>query len=147
MISAGPSLPDRASGAWRYGDSSANSILVIENNAAIADMLYWALELEGYRAAEVKGGQAALDWLDNFFRTGRSPSLILLGVSTPWLYTKAFLHDLHEKWNNMPYKRPPIIILTTLPVEIDNVEHLVVQKPFHIRDLVAEIRQALAAQD
>ena len=36
-------------------------VLVIDDNPAIRDMVVWALELDGFEAAEASEGQEALD--------------------------------------------------------------------------------------
>ena len=115
-------------------------VLVVDDNAAICDMLSWALELAGYRACAIPGGESALTWIDTAIQSGDSPTLILLDLS---LETKraAHLHRLRARWKTAP---PPIIVLTTSK-EIDDelAGERVVHKPFHVHDLLVEVHKVL----
>ncbi len=124
----------------RFDGVRRRLVLVIDDNAAICDMLSWALELAGFRASAIPGGESALTWIDTAIQSGDSPTLILLDLS---LETKAaaYLHRLRARWKTAP---PPIIVLTTSK-EIDNelAGERVVHKPFHVHDLLVEVQKVL----
>src|SRR5260221_12529383 len=73
-------------------------VLVVDDNAAIRDMVSWALELDGYEPAEAAEGQEALAWIDNAAREGRYPSVILLDLAMPGMDGGTFLQRLQARW-------------------------------------------------
>jgi len=118
-------------------------VLVVDDNAAIRDMVSWALELDGYEAAEVSDGQEALSWMDNAAREGRYPAVILLDLTMPRMDGDTFLRRLHTQWEQAR-PIPPIVIITAardaseLPrMHVDQV----IIKPFHVRDLLDAVRE------
>ncbi len=120
-------------------------VLVIDDNAAIRDMVSWALELEGYEPAEAAEGQEALDWLQNAAREGRYPSVILLDLAMPGMDGSTFLERLHEQWETAqaPYPRPAIVVITAAKGNHDAISlgvEQVIAKPFHVRDLLDIVR-------
>ena len=116
---------------------SLRHVLVVEDNVAIADMLCQTLELAGYRATAYVGAEA---WIDSAMQSDDPPALVLLGLDNPETNGAAFLHHLRVEWKTAP----PIIVLTTSKEIHDEVAgERVVQKPFHVRDLLAEIHNVL----
>ena len=116
---------------------SSRHVLVVEDNVAIADMLCQTLELAGYRATVHTGGEA---WIDNAMQSDDPPALVLLDLDNPETNGVAFLHHLRVEW----HAAPPIIVLTTSKEIHDELAgERVVQKPFHIRYLLAEIHKVL----
>ena len=68
------------------------------------------------------------------------PALVLLDLDNPETNGAAFLHHLRVEWSTAP----PIIVLTTSKEIHDELAgERVVQKPFHVRDLLAEIHKVL----
>jgi DNA-binding response OmpR family regulator len=119
--------------------SSGKLILVIDDRPDICDMLRQALTLNGYRVTTSPGGDA---WIDHAMQSGDPPSLVLLDLSDPTMDRVAFLHSLRAQWQ----AAPPIIVLTTnkqIYDELTTVER-VICKPFHVRDLLAEIQRGLS---
>lgn len=118
-------------------------VLVIDDNPAIRDMVVWALELDGFEAAQAAEGQEALDWMYNAAREGRYPSVILLDLAMPGMDGKTFLEHLHVQWEPS-HPLPSIIIITAVTkgpeVNSPGVEQ-VVMKPFHVRDLLDLVRK------
>src|SRR5712671_3442662 len=86
-------------------------VLVVDDNAAIRDMVSWALELDGYEPAEAAEGQEALAWIDNAAREGRYPSVILLDLSMPVMNGNAFLDQLRAQWESI-HALPAIVVIT-----------------------------------
>jgi CheY-like chemotaxis protein len=120
------------------------SILIAEEQPAIQDLLYWILQLAGYHSIMCAGRQAALTWADQEMAGRDIPAVLLLDLS--FLDTKVatdFLRHLRAHWHDTGGVLPQTIVLTTNPqvlAELGHREH-VLQKPFHVRDLLALIRQ------
>ena len=117
-------------------------VLIVDDNAAIRDMVSWALELDGFEAAEVADGQEALDWMDNAAREGRYPAVILLDLTMPRMDGDTFLQRLQAQWEKAR-PIPPIVIITaaqnTPKLPITHVNQVII-KPFHVRELLDAVR-------
>lgn len=123
----------------------APHVLIAEDQPAIGELLRWALHLAGYRATVCAGRQAALTWRDQPMASEDAPVVLLLDVSL--LCTKAvadFLCHVRAHWQDADVL-PQIIVLTTnTQVQADlGQKERVLQKPFHVRDLITLIQQAL----
>ncbi len=122
----------------------APSILIAEEQPAIQDLLCWILQLAGYHPIMCAGRQAALTWPDKAMAERDIPMVLLLDLS--FLNTKEatdFLCHLRTHWQDTGGVLPQTIVLTTnpqVPAELGRGEY-VLQKPFHVRDLLALIRQ------
>jgi CheY-like chemotaxis protein len=120
-------------------------VLVVDDNVSIRDMVSWALELDGFEAAEVADGQEALDWMDNAAREGRYPAVILLDLSMPHMDGDTFLRRLQAQWEKAR-PIPPIVIITAsqnasaLPRMF---VHQVIVKPFNVRDLLDAVSNVI----
>ncbi len=120
-------------------------VLVVDDNVSIRDMVSWALELDGFEAAEVADGQEALDWMDNAAREGRYPAVILLDLSMPHMDGDTFLRCLQAQWEKAR-PIPPIVIITAsqnasaLPRMF---VHQVIVKPFNVRDLLDAVSNVI----
>jgi CheY-like chemotaxis protein len=127
--------------------SEGNSpvVLIVDDNAAIRDMVSWALELDGYEAAEAAEGQEALDWIDDAAREGRHPAVILLDLAMPGMDGSSFLNQLHTSWStfHIAYPMPVVVAITANAASFDakslGVERIVI-KPFHLRDILDLVR-------
>ncbi len=117
-------------------------VLIVDDNAAIRDMVSWALELDGIEAAEVADGQEALDWMDNAAREGRYPAVILLDLTMPRMDGDTFLQRLQAQWEKAR-PIPPIVIITaaqnTPKLPPKHVNQVII-KPFHVRELLDAVR-------
>jgi DNA-binding response OmpR family regulator len=120
------------------------SILIAEEQPAIQDLLCRTLQLAEYHPIMCAGRQAALTWPDNARAERDIPMVLLLDLSL--LDAKGatdFLCHLRTHWQDTGGVLPQIIVLTTDPhvaAELGRREY-VLQKPFHVRDLLALIRQ------
>ncbi len=118
-------------------------VLVVDDNAAIRDMVSWALELDGYEPAEAAEGLEALAWIDNAAREGRYPSVILLDLAMPGMNGNAFIDQLRALWE-AKHPLPAIIVITAATEKQEMlqtpVKHVIV-KPFHVRDLLDAVRK------
>jgi two-component system, chemotaxis family, chemotaxis protein CheY len=120
-------------------------VLVVDDNAAIRDMVSWALELDGYEAAEAAEGREALAWMDNAAREGRYPAVILLDLYMPGMDGDAFLQQLQAQWEKA--NPMPAIVLITASQNAPGLSHIhanqVIIKPFHVRDLLDTVRDLI----
>ncbi len=121
-------------------------VLVVDDNAAIRDMLSWALELNGYEPVVATEGQEALDWIDNAAREGRYPDVILLDLAMPGMDGDTFLRHLQIRWEAT---RPlPIIVIITADTSGSAKANLLVQhvivKPFRVSELLDVLRTLMA---
>lgn len=122
----------------------APSVLIAEEQPAIQDLLCWTLQLAGYRPIMCAGRQDALTWPDKVMAERDIPMVLLLDLSL--LDTKEatdFLRHLRTHWQDTGGVIPQIIVLTTNPQVAADLGHreYVLQKPFHVRNLLALIRQ------
>ncbi|ARU03371.1 two-component system response regulator CreB [Comamonas serinivorans] len=116
-------------------------ILLVEDEAAIADTLRYMLTAEGFEAVWCATGQAALQAF-----ALQTPSLAILDVGLPDI--SGF--DLFRKLQALPGGRDtPMLFLTARSDEIDAVVGLelgaddYVTKPFSPRELMARVRMIL----
>lgn len=117
------------------------SILIVEDETAIADTLAYALTSDGFTPHHVTLGQSALDLL----RSPESPrpALIVLDVGLPDMSGFDVCRRLRQ------FSDTPVIFLTARSDEIDRIVGLeigaddYVTKPFSPRELVARIRAVL----
>jgi two-component system response regulator RegX3 len=116
-------------------------LLVIEDEASIADPLAYMLEREGFEVAVASTGPAGLE---EFARSGAD--LVLLDLMLPGLAGTEVCRTLRQT------SSVPIIMLTARDSEVDKVVGLelgaddYVTKPFSHRELVARIRAVLRRQ-
>ncbi len=122
------------------------TVLIVEDEKNIVDILRFNLQREGYQTAEAYDGEAGLAQA----RTA-DPDLILLDVMLPKMNGFDVCRKLREEGSNVP-----IIILTAREEEADKVLGLeigaddYITKPFSMRELVARVsanirRTAMAA--
>ncbi|CAG7857648.1 Phosphate regulon transcriptional regulatory protein PhoB [biofilm metagenome] len=118
-----------------------NTILVVEDEAAIRDMLKIILEQAGFKpllADEVSAAQIQL--------TDHSPDLILLDWMLPGITGVEWARRLKK---DTSYSEIPIIMLTARGEEEDKVRGLEIgaddylTKPFSPKELIARIRAVL----
>ena len=119
----------------------ARRILLVEDEAAIREMLHMALERAGFEVAEAADAQQAQERL-----VEKVPDLILLD----WMLPGTSGVDLARRWKKEALTRDvPIIMLTARSEEDDRVRGFdvgaddYVTKPFSPRELIARIRAVL----
>src|SRR6266516_20396 len=116
----------------------AATVLVVEDEEAIASVVRAYLERDGYRVKWVRSGQACLDAL------AREPAqLVVLDIGLPDF-------DGFEVCRRIRMRsQMPIIMLTARDEEVDRVAGLevgaddYVAKPFSARELVARVKAIL----
>lgn len=114
------------------------SVLIIEDEQPIVDILKFNLEKEGYIVFEAMDGVTGLD-----YALSKSPDLILLDVMLPGMDGFEICKKVREK------SSVPIIMLTARDEEVDKVLGLelgaddYMTKPFSIRELTARVKANL----
>ncbi len=120
-----------------------SSILIVEDDADIADSLHYNLKREGFRpviaeSAE-KGLRIALD-------EKTAPSLILLDIMLPGMTGMELCRRLRREPLT---EKTPIIILTAKAAEGDKISGLemgaddYIVKPFSVKEVIARVRAVL----
>ena len=123
----------------------AAKILIVEDEAAIRQMLSMVLTQEGYNSLEVANVGAAFEMLENL-----TPDLILLDWMMSGLSGLEFTRRLKKTPNT---RSIPIILLTAKSEEADKVTALdagaddYITKPFSTPELIARIRALLRRSD
>ncbi|OJX64495.1 MAG: DNA-binding response regulator [Micrococcales bacterium 73-13] len=114
------------------------SILIVEDEAALAEPLEYLLSREGYETTTASDGVAALAAFDR-----SPPDLVLLDLMLPGIPGTEVCRRLRAR------SQTPIIMLTAKDAEIDVVLGLelgaddYVTKPYSSRELLARIRAVL----
>jgi DNA-binding response OmpR family regulator len=114
------------------------TILVVEDDVALCDLIRTHLEAEGYAVIQVFDGQSALIAVEQ-----HHPDLIILDWMLPGLDGLAVCRRLRQKYLT------PIVMLTARTDEVDQILGLEVgaddyiSKPFSIRQVLAKVRAIL----
>ncbi|MBW3576213.1 MAG: response regulator transcription factor [Actinobacteria bacterium] len=114
------------------------TILLVEDEAAIAEGLTASLEADGFRPVWVSSGDAAISAWER-----ERPDLVLLDLMLPGTSGTEVCRRLRARSN------VPIIMVTARGAEVDRVVGLelgaddYVTKPFSTRELIARIRAVL----
>jgi CheY-like chemotaxis protein len=119
-------------------------VLVVDDDAALRQLLQRMLEPEGFAVVEAENGRVALERLRDV-----SPSVVLLDLMMPEMDGFEFVAQFrrHEAWRAIP-----IVVMTARDLSRDDHERLngyvqkILQKGAHGRDqLLAEVRELVAA--
>ena len=111
------------------------TVLIVEDEKNIVDILRFNLQREGYRTVEAYDGADGLEKARK-----ENPDLILLDVMLPKMIGFDVCRTLREEGNNVP-----VIILTAREEEADKVSGLeigaddYIVKPFDSNELVARV--------
>ncbi len=117
------------------------TVLMVEDDAAICEMLQRFLESKGYQVVIAESGEVALERL-----TERSPDLMLLDWMLPDLDGIEVLRKVRKRGHLSDL---PVIMLTAKAEEMDKVKGLDVgaddymTKPVSLKELEARIRSLL----
>jgi two-component system response regulator AdeR len=113
-------------------------VLVVEDEAGIADILVAYLERDGLRTLHADNGQTALQW----FRSHR-PDIVLLDIRLPEIDGVDVLRAIRAESDT------PVIMVTAMADDIDKLLSLrmgaddYVVKPFNPAEVVARVRAVL----
>lgn len=116
-------------------------VMVVEDEAALATMLRYNLEKEGYRVCEAADGEEALALMAE-----RNPDLVVLDWMLPVLSGIEVCRQIRRKVRTRDI---PVIMLTARGEEGDKVRGLntgaddYITKPFSLPELMARIRALL----
>jgi DNA-binding response OmpR family regulator len=117
---------------------SGRTILLVEDEAAIVDVVRRYLERDGYRVAVSADGQRAVDEFQRL-----RPDLVLLDLMLPGLDGWEVCRRIRQQGNT------PVIMLTARDEEADKLIGLelgaddYITKPFSPREVVARVRAVL----
>ena len=126
--------------------NTQKTVLIVEDEKNIVDILRFNLQREGYRTLEAYDGESGLAQA-----VSANPDLILLDVMLPKMNGFDVCKSLRSQGSNVP-----VIILTAREEEADKVLGLeigaddYITKPFSMRELIARVganirRTAMAA--
>ncbi len=117
------------------------SILVVEDESALAEVLRYNLESEGFKVAVAHDGRSAMEQLED-----THPDLVILD----WMLPEMSGLDICRTMRRRPELRDvPVIMLTAKGEEYDRVRGLdagaddYVVKPFSPKELIARVRAVL----
>lgn len=119
-------------------DTEKKTILIVDDEAPIVDMLDFNLKKEGYDTIVATDGEQAIEKALN-----EKPSLILLDIMIPKVDGLTVCKKIRHTLN------VPIIMVTAKSEEIDKILGLelgaddYITKPFSIRELMARIKANL----
>ncbi len=120
-------------------------ILIVEDEKPIRDMVYFALDSDGYEIVEAVNGKEAVEQLAQ-----ESPSLILMDWMLPDVSGLELVRRIKR---DEITSHIPIIMLTAKTEERDKIEGLdsgaddYITKPFSVRELSARIRAVMRRID
>ena len=112
------------------------TVLIVEDEKNIVDIIRFNLQREGYETLEAYDGEAGLSAAHE-----NNPDLILLDVMMPRMTGFEVCKALRGEGNN-----PPVIILTAREEEEDKILGLeigaddYITKPFSMRELMARVK-------
>ena len=119
-------------------DNDKKTILIVDDEQHIVDILVYNLEKEGYNTLQANDGLTAVD-----IALSKKPDLILLDIMLPKMDGLAVCKRIRHTLN------VPILMLTAKDEEIDKILGLelgaddYITKPFSVRELMARIKANL----
>ncbi len=122
-------------------DRDKKTILVVDDEKNIRDLLVFNLQNEGYNTLEAEDGLQAVD-----IALKESPDLILLDVMLPKLDGKSVCKKLRYSLN---MSNIPILMISAKDTETDKIVGLeigaddYITKPFQIREVIARVKANL----
>jgi DNA-binding response OmpR family regulator len=138
LNTARPTSVPRTITAMAEATKLKRSVLVVDDESMVREVVCAYLEREGFTTLEAIDGQTALSLVDE-----HAPDLIVLDVMLPKLDGYSVLAELRK------HTQVPVILLTARADEVDRVLGLelgaddYVVKPFSPRELAARVRSVL----
>ncbi len=120
----------------------SNKVLVIDDEKAIADIIKFNLEQEGYTVETAYDGEEGINKVHSWI-----PELVLLDIMMPKKDGFQVLKEIRKSYNF------PVIMLTAKEAEVDKVLGLelgaddYVVKPFSMRELIARVKANFRRMD
>jgi two-component system chemotaxis response regulator CheY len=111
------------------------SVLVVEDDDSIREMIVLSLEDVGYSVLDARDGELAMDVLRN-----GSPDLLLVDLRMPLMDGFEFMRRYSESGG-----RAPIIVLSAAR-DVDLARHeiraaAIIEKPFDLNELIATVER------
>ena len=119
-------------------NKDVKTVLIVDDEQAIIDVLKFNLLKEGYRTIEAKDGQTGLE-----MALKERPNLIMLDIMLPKMDGLTVCQRVKSVVNI------PIVILTAKDEEVDKIVGLelgaddYITKPFSVRELIARVKANL----
>jgi DNA-binding response OmpR family regulator len=116
----------------------SQTILIVDDEAKLREMIRLYLEQEGYKVVEAKNGREAL-----FVARDAKPDLVILDLMMPEMNGTEFMRQFSKESDT------PVIMLTAKVSDTDKILGLeigaddYVTKPFNVRELTARVRAVL----
>jgi len=113
-----------------------HTVLIVEDEKSIVDILRFNLQKEGFETLEAYDGQSGLDLV-----LSQSPDLILLDLMLPVLNGFEVCKTIRDQGINTP-----VLIITAREAENDKILGLdlgaddYITKPFSVRELMARVK-------
>ena len=121
------------------------TVLIVDDEAAIRDMLKIALEMAGFQCLEARNAHEAQVTITDF-----SPDLVLLD----WMMPEVSGIELLRRWRRHPETKDIPVIMLTAKTETENLVKGLdtgaddyISKPFSPQELVARINAILRRAD
>ena len=114
------------------------TILIVDDEKTIVDMLVYNLQKEGYNTLEANDGEEAVN-----IALAKKPDLVLLDIMLPKMDGLAVCKRIRQTLN------VPILMISAKDEEIDKILGLelgaddYITKPFSVRELVARVKANL----
>lgn len=119
-------------------DSNKKTILVVDDEKPIIDILVYNLKKEGYNTLEATDGEMGLN-----IALERKPDLILLDIMLPRMDGLTVCKRVKQSYN------VPVLMISAKDEEIDKIVGLelgaddYITKPFSVRELMARVKANL----
>ena len=114
------------------------TILIVDDEKTIVDMLVYNLQKEGYNTLEANDGEEAVN-----IALSQKPNLVLLDIMLPKMDGLAVCKRIRQYYNM------PILMISAKDEEIDKILGLelgaddYITKPFSVRELMARVKANL----
>ena len=119
-------------------NTNKKTILIVDDEKTIVDMLVYNLQKEGYNTLEAGDGEKAVEIALN-----EKPDLVLLDIMLPKMDGLAVCKRIRQSLNI------PILMISAKDEEIDKILGLelgaddYITKPFSVRELMARVKANL----
>jgi CheY-like chemotaxis protein len=123
--------------------SDKKTVLVVEDDPWIRSLMADLLSGEGYAVIQAPDGKVGLKMAEE-----QDPDVILLDLAMP---EKSGLDVLHELKSSKPTRDIPVIVVSAYAMLMMGSDARradgVIQKPFDLADLLAQVQQAAAKKE
>ena len=123
-------------------EKSKKTVLVVDDEKPIVDILVYNLKKEGYNTLEANDGEEAIKIVST-----KKPDLVLLDIMLPKMDGLTVCKRIRHNYNI------PIIMLSAKDEEMDKILGLelgaddYITKPFSVRELIARVKANLRKND